>query len=111
MENVDAVFVSYADYPILGTGSPNKFFDGLAAGKVIFTNVKGWFQQIIEGQECGFFIPRTQNEKFLEVVKDLLGNPELRKKISENSRNLAEKEFSLDVQLPKWYTLFEEVNA
>ncbi|MFV2035408.1 MAG: hypothetical protein ACC631_09935, partial [Halocynthiibacter sp.] len=42
LKNIDAGIVSFSNFPILGTGSPNKLFDLMAAGKIIICNVKGW---------------------------------------------------------------------
>ena len=38
MNVTDATFICYKPVPILETGSPNKYFDGLAAGKLILIN-------------------------------------------------------------------------
>lgn len=109
MEEVHATFVSYANFSILGTGSPNKFFDGLAAGKVILTNVKGWFQQLIEKENCGYFISRDKPEDFQNIIIELNSKPEMLAQKSLNARSLAEREFSKEVLLPKWYSgVFEE---
>ena len=58
----DAVYVSYADVPILTTGSPNKFFDGLAAGKLIIVNFHGWLRDITERHEFGFYADPNRPE-------------------------------------------------
>src|SRR5690606_11744015 len=41
----DAAFISYQPLPVLETGSPNKYFDALAAGKMIVVNFKGWIKE------------------------------------------------------------------
>ncbi len=54
MSITDAVFVSFRSESILETGSPHKFFDGLAAGKLIILNFGGWLQELVQEAQCGF---------------------------------------------------------
>lgn len=51
----DIALVCFQPLPILGTGSPNKYFDALAAGKVIAVNFNGWIRDEIEQHACGFY--------------------------------------------------------
>ncbi len=53
MEQCDAVYISFQNVPILHSGSPNKLFDGLAAGKIIVSNLGGWSKAVIEDNEVG----------------------------------------------------------
>ena len=45
MNVTDAAFICYKPLPVLETGSPNKYFDGLAAGKLILVNFGGWIKK------------------------------------------------------------------
>ena len=49
----DAVYVSFKDVKVLSTGSPNKFFDSLAAGKLTIINFEGWIRNVITKNKCG----------------------------------------------------------
>lgn len=51
----DAVMISYRPAAILETGCPNKYFDGLAAGKLIVVNFGGWIRKELEENRCGFY--------------------------------------------------------
>ena len=53
MNVTDATFICYKPVPILETGSPNKYFDGLARGKLILVNFGGWIKEEIEAKRCG----------------------------------------------------------
>ena len=44
LQNADATYTSFDQVPVLETNSPNKFFDGLAAGKLSIVNTTGWLQ-------------------------------------------------------------------
>ena len=64
MNVTDAVFVCYRNSPVLSTGSPNKFFDGLAAGKPIIINFGGWIKSEIEKSACGVYVDPAQPQRF-----------------------------------------------
>lgn len=86
----DAVYVSFGPQPVLQTTSPNKFFDGLAAGKLILVNVKGWMKELVEEHACGFYADPAQP---LRVREALLAFDAER--AGRNGRELAEREFGV----------------
>lgn len=90
----DAVYTSFAPKPVLETSSPNKFFDGLAAGKLSLVNTKGWLQQLVEENQCGFFAPPEEPTVFVERLRPYLQNPRLLQQAQANARRLAETRFS-----------------
>ncbi|HNP19249.1 MAG TPA: glycosyltransferase family 4 protein [Fulvivirga sp.] len=98
MNEVDAIYVSFLKAPILSSGSPNKFFDGLAAGKLIIINFKGWIKTLIEKHECGFYHDPTQPKDFFELVKPYIERKEKLAEAQQNARILAEQ-FTPEVQL------------
>jgi glycosyltransferase involved in cell wall biosynthesis len=97
----DAVYVSYADVPVLATGSPNKYFDGLAAGKLMLINFKGWLKNITESHELGFYVDPTRPE----VVSELMGPIALNRanllKSQKKARAIAETYFSRELAVQK----------
>ena len=76
------------------TNSPNKFFDGLAAGKICITNIRGWVKDIIESEECGFYADPEHPVEFAEKIKALANDPVTASRYKKNARNLAETKFS-----------------
>ncbi|MDA0195552.1 MAG: glycosyltransferase family 4 protein [Bacteroidetes bacterium] len=97
----DAVYVSFANYDVLNTGSPNKFFDGLAAGKLMIINFEGWLKDIIEAHQCGFTYNPEYPEEFIEQLSLFLSDKELLIKSQNNSRDIAEKYYSKELQIKK----------
>ena len=95
----DTMFVSFAGYDSLHTGSPNKFFDALAAGKLVITNFNGWIGKLIEAEHCGFSANSPQI--FLEKIKPFVEQPDLLQTFQSNSRRLAEERFDLKIQSKK----------
>jgi len=107
LEMAQAVYISFGDAPVLQTNSPNKFFDGLAAGKLILTNTKGWIKELVESQECGLYAsPKELESVYVELIS-FLKNPEKLSHYQKNARKLAEDRFSLEVNLPHFLGLFD----
>ncbi|MBO9698584.1 MAG: glycosyltransferase family 4 protein [Sporocytophaga sp.] len=102
----DASYVSYADFPSLWTGSPNKFFDGIAAGKLMILNFEGWLKEVVEEYSCGFYYDRLRPEQLWEKLEPYLNNSELLEKAQINSRQLALEKFSKKELASKFLTLF-----
>lgn len=89
----DAAYISFADYPVLETNSPNKFFDALAAGKMIITNTKGWVRRLIEEYDCGFYYNPYMPEEFVSKILSIIQNPALLLPYQKNARQLAVDKF------------------
>jgi glycosyltransferase involved in cell wall biosynthesis len=94
MNVTDAVFVCYKNFPILETGSPNKYFDGLAAGKVIIVNFGGWIKQEIEEMRCGVYVNPLQPADFVERIGPFLKDEKLLKEYQSAARALGESRYS-----------------
>ncbi len=102
----DAIYISFNDIPILETNSPNKFFDGLAAGKVCITNTKGWIKELIEQHKCGFYYPGEDPEKFVELIEPYSQDKNMLLEAQKNARRLAENEFDKTLIYAKFNRLF-----
>jgi glycosyltransferase involved in cell wall biosynthesis len=75
LKHVQAVYISYRQEKILETGSPNKYPDGLAAGKLIVTNFSGWISKEIHNMGCGFSYLPDEPQMFIDKVKPYLNHP------------------------------------
>lgn len=111
MNVTDAVFVCYKDIPILETGSPNKFFDGLAAGKLIVINFGGWIKKEIEENKCGVMISKTDPTDFVRKIRVFTTDRELLKEYQESSRKLAESKYERRRLIKEWVSLFRISNT
>lgn len=101
LEKSDAVYVSFKDVEVLGTGSPNKFFDSLAAGKLTIINFSGWIQTLIKKNKCGFHHNPHSPQEFVRKIKVFIASPELLTKYQRNGRKLAELYYDKDIQITK----------
>ena len=94
MNITDAAFVCYKNVPILETGSPNKYFDGLAAGKLIIINFGGWIKKEIEEARCGVYVDPLQPIDFVKKISPFIHDQKLLASFQESARALAEKKYS-----------------
>ncbi|WP_420317124.1 glycosyltransferase family 4 protein [Ekhidna sp.] len=101
LDKSDAVYVSFKDVKVLGTGSPNKFFDSLAAGKLTIINFDGWIRNLITKNKCGFHHDPHSKSGFVRKLKVFLESPELLAKYQRNGRKLAELYYDKDIQITK----------
>lgn len=107
MNVADAVFVCYRHAAILETGSPNKFFDGLAAGKLIIINFGGWIKKEIEEARCGFYVDPENPKSIIPQLKALLESGQL-KEYQQRARQLAEEKFSRQRLTEEWLTILDQ---
>lgn len=106
MDATDVCFVSYKRLPVLETGSPNKFFDGLAAGKLIVTNFGGWIAREIEEARCGFSVDPNNPLDFVVKIKPFLADEKMLQQYQQAARALAERKFSRKILSEQFVNLF-----
>ena len=78
------------------TWSPNKMFDALAAGKSVLINVPGRLGETIENNNCGIKLDPHHPEALVDALEELADDPELCRRMGENARALAERDFDRD---------------
>lgn len=106
MNVTDATFICYKNLPVLETGSPNKYFDGLAAGKLIITNFDGWIKREIEEGNCGIFSDPNHPTDFVKKITPFLPDAKALKNYQFAARELAERKYSRKILSEEFYKLF-----
>jgi glycosyltransferase involved in cell wall biosynthesis len=101
----DAVFISYRPVPVLETGSPNKYFDGLAAGKLIVTNFGGWIKEEIEKTKCGIHVSPSNGTDFVEKIRLFVEDKSLLRSYQNSARSLAENKYSRKALSEKFHAV------
>jgi glycosyltransferase involved in cell wall biosynthesis len=94
MNVTDANFICYLPVSILETGSPNKYFDGLAAGKLTVVNFGGWIKDEIERERCGVYVDPSDPGDFARRIKPFLEDAELLKQYQQAGAKLGEGKYS-----------------
>jgi glycosyltransferase involved in cell wall biosynthesis len=106
----DACFVCYRPYSILETGSPNKYFDALAAGKIVITNFGGWIEKDVTENDVGFSYCNNP-EEFVRKLRPYLEDNDLFLKTQRKSRKLAEVKYSRAALSEKFLEVIRSVKA
>jgi len=106
MSITDATFICYKNVPILETGSPNKFFDGLAAGKLIIVNFGGWIKNEISEAHCGIYVDPTNPNDFVKKISEFLSNEKMLSSYKDASRHLGEQKYSRRILSKKFQEIF-----
>jgi len=107
MNITDASFIFYKPVPVLETGSPNKFFDGLAAGKLIIINFGGWIKTEIEENKCGVYVNPLEANDFVRKITPYLTDKNLLAESQQASRQLAELKYSRKLLSEKFSDIFK----
>lgn len=105
----DASIVSFMDLPILYTNSPNKLFDSLSAGKPIIVNSAGWTKDLVEANECGYYVNPNKPQELVDKILYLQANPGIATMMGTRSRKLAEREYDKSILCKKFVKVVENI--
>jgi glycosyltransferase involved in cell wall biosynthesis len=108
MNVTDVVMVSYKPLPVLETGSPNKYFDGLSAGKLMVVNVGGWMKAEVEHHQCGIAVDPVKPQDFVEKITSFIKNPNQLIEYQRAARRLGETIYSRKILSERFLKLFRE---
>ena len=106
----DAAYISFDKMPVLETNSPNKYFDALAAGKLIITNTNGWIKDIIENTACGFYANPDDLEAAIQRLESFYTDPNKLHNYQRNARQLAVQYYARSIQVKKLIGIFNDEN-
>lgn len=104
-----ASITSFLEHPALQGMSPNKFFDGLAAGKLMVVNTKGWLKDYVENNVCGFYYPPTNPQAFINKIIEYINNEARLSSAQQQARNCAERDFSVQKLTTKVISILEQL--
>lgn len=93
----DASITTFLNLPVLQTNSPNKLFDSLSAGKPIIVNSAGWTKDMVEQQNCGFYVDPEKPEQLAEQLLKVRDDKELLRTWGENARRLSIEVYDKDI--------------
>jgi glycosyltransferase involved in cell wall biosynthesis len=104
-----ACLILFKNLPILSTNSPNKFFDALAAGRPIITNMGGWIGNLVENYKIGFSLENDNPHAIIEAVEKLTNmNKNQLEEIGKNARKLAAEKFNREDMVEKLEMVFKK---
>jgi glycosyltransferase involved in cell wall biosynthesis len=103
-----ACLTLFKNVPVLATNSPNKLFDTFAAGRAAIVNMDGWMRELVERNDAGVYVRAGDAEELAEKVAWLRDNPDEVRRMGQNARALAEREFGRDELAGRALTVLEE---
>ncbi len=106
----DASITTFLNLPILQTNSPNKLFDSLSAGKPIIVNSAGWTKDLVEKDDCGFYVDPERPEELAEKLLQYKDDKETLQRWGENARKLSIEVFDKDLLSAKVADVLDNVN-
>ena len=107
---VDIGLMILANVPAFYYGtSPNKFFDYLASGLPVINNYPGWLAEMNTQYDCGIAVAPCDPEAFANALIRLAEDPEKRRQMGKNARNLAESRFDRQVLADQFVDWLEEI--
>jgi glycosyltransferase involved in cell wall biosynthesis len=105
----DLSITTFLPLPILKTNSPNKLFDSLSAGKPIAVNSAGWTKDLVEKEDCGFYVDAEKPEELAEKLLEIKDDKALLERWGKNSRRLSLEEFDKEILSGKVADVLEKV--
>lgn len=96
LKNARASFVTFKDYPVLHTSSPNKMFDSFAAGIPVIQSTRGWIAELIRDSGAGWNVEPGNPESFAHAISEAISDPALAKEKGQKAIHLAKTAFNRD---------------
>ena len=106
MNVTDASFICYKSVPVLETGSPNKYFDGMAAGKLIVVNFAGWIKDEIERHNFGVHVDPNHPTDFVKKISPFISNSKQLAEWQVNARQHAISNYSRQILNDRFVSIF-----
>lgn len=109
VSSCDASIVCFADYPVLATNSPNKLFDGLAAGLPCIVNSDGWTRRLVEGHDAGCYVDVREPAQLADALVELAGDEPRRARQGANALRLGTEVFARERLATRFTDLLEHL--
>jgi colanic acid biosynthesis glycosyl transferase WcaI len=91
--SADVMMVILRELELFKSAIPSKFFDYMAAGKPIISNVNGELRNIMETNNTGLYFSLNRERSFGDAVGKLVENYQIRRLMGENGKRLVERSF------------------
>lgn len=101
----DMSLVTFDNFPILDTNSPNKLFDSLSAGLAIIVNSNGWTKDLVINKNIGIHLDLINKDKSIDSLVRYANNKELLNDFKLNSRLLAISEFDKKILIERLFSI------
>lgn len=89
-------------HPSRCEGGPRTVIEGLAAGVPVVGSDVGWIPELIHPGENGFVVPGGNVPELEERLRELLADPEMRRRLGANGYQLAHTQLTERVYVEKF---------
>ena len=93
MYAADFLFVILRDKELFKSAIPSKFFDCMAVGKPILSNVDGELREIMEKNSTGLYFSLKEPGSLKKAIETLINSPDKRIEMGENGKKLVASRF------------------
>ena len=90
-------------------GLPYALIEAALAGRPVVAADTGGCGEIVKDGETGILVPAKNPEKLAEAIEALIGDEKLRKRMGEDARRRAEKEFAIERMIGETERVFENL--
>lgn len=105
----DVNVVTFMHEPLFFENSPNKFFDGIAAGLPTVFNRSTWLEPWLLQYDCGIVCKGSRPGALMaEAIRALALDVARRKQMGRNARRLAEEVFDRDKLAAEYLNVLED---
>jgi glycosyltransferase involved in cell wall biosynthesis len=104
----DVNVVTFRNEPLFYENSPNKFFDGIAAGLPAVFNRTTWLEPWLADYDCGLVCgPETPGVWMAEALRGLAADGPRLQRMKQGARRLAEEVFNREGQAERYLEVLE----
>lgn len=106
-----ASFVTFKDFEVLHTSSPNKMFDSFAASVPIIQSTRGWIKELVEEKLCGINVLPDSAEDFAAAIKLLSVDKTIQSQMASNAADLAKTRFNRALLSERYLNRLQELHS
>ena len=89
----DALLVVLIEADFFKSAIPSKFFDCMAAGRPVISNVNGELRDLMDEHQTGMFFSFNEKGSFKKAIEELKGSFDLRERLGKNGRRIVKERF------------------
>lgn len=93
----------------MNEGLPNVILESMACGVPVIANPSGGVPELIEDGITGYLFPYKRPDILAERIIYLIENKDVAKKMGEEARKKAEKQFNYDLMCKQYEELYEDL--
>ena len=97
--------------PSYREGLPKVLIEAAACGRAIVTTDVPGCRDAIEPDVSGILVPARDSQALSEAIERLISDSDLRNKMGQAGRDLAEREFSIDKVVSAHFDIYRELEA